>query len=234
MEFLSAPNILDFENKFISYYRKEVVYNEATFTKDEFLKSLRVFLWFKEDNDFADIRDVCEKTITLLNNDDPLKLGLLHFLNAYVKDGDLDCTQFFCGISNNIPQTVRALANNYKNTMMERFPDVDVSLFSELEAKFNSLENARSFVLSYIGEMGHKHLDELSVCAHFHPSEIEEILYKLAMLDDERTHSEKNEIHKFVVRIVENTELDLVTEQNWMTEYIQYFIKEFETDENNT
>lgn len=119
---LSSANIQDFEQAFISFYRKEVVYADARLTKEEFLNSMRVFLWFLKDNDFSDIREACKNTITFMNGADPLNLGLLQFLNAYVQDGDLDCTAFIGGISNTIPQTVEALSATYKNLLKEDFP----------------------------------------------------------------------------------------------------------------
>jgi hypothetical protein len=228
MQFLLTDNIREFEEGFISYYKRDILHNNVTFPKGDFSKSLRVFSWFVPGEDFSDIREVSEKIIQFLNNEDPVKLGLLHFLTAYVNKGDLDCTNFTGGISNNIPQTIRALANTYKNLLQEDNPNIDVSLFKELELKFKHLENVRKFVLMYLSNFGQKHLEELSVMVSYHPVEIEDILYHLVIHADERTKAEKQDIYFFILKIVEHAALDLTTNTNWEKDSIHAFITEFE------
>lgn len=234
MKFSHIENIQDFESEFITFYKKEVVYKNVKLSKEEFLYSLKVFYWFVKQNEFLDLREVCENTIAFMNNEDRQKLGLLHFLTAYVQNGDLDCTAFPSGISNNIPQMIRALSNTYKSLMKPQFHVSDLSVFSDLEKKFNSLENARGFVLSYIGRMGHRHLGELSACKYFHPSDVEEILYELILVADERTNSEKKELFQFIKNTIKSSELDLETDQNHMTFAIQDYLSAFETEQNNS
>jgi hypothetical protein len=233
MQFLSADNIIEFEEGFISHYKNDIVYSNTVFTKSELLKSLRVFSWFVPGDEFADIREVCEKTIALLNNEDPLKLGLTHFLSAYIDNGDLDCKHFTGGISNNIPQTIRALANTYKNLLKEDNPYLDVSVFTELELKFKHLENIRKYVLIYLSNFGYEHLDELSVLIHYHPADIEDILYQLVIHVDERTIDVKQDIYYFILSSVNRTKIDLTTDPNWATDSIHNFVAEFGVKKNN-
>ena len=226
MKFTHIKNIEKFEAEFTSFYKKEVVYNDGVLSKEDFLGSLRVFYWFVEENDFQDLREACKRFMTIMNNEDPIRLGLFNFIKAYVEEGDLDCTVLSSDIINNIPQTIRALSNTYKSLTSSGSSDIDVSVFSDLERKFKHLENARSSVLSYIGRMGYKHLDELSVCSKFHPSDIEEILYELSLMTDELTKDERQEVVDFVRNIVDIASLDLESDPSYMTEMIQDFINE--------
>lgn len=155
--------------------------DEQPLDDEMMVQALRVFIWFIPGFDFEDVRKACEHIRPFLeaHRSELHFAGLPLLVQAYLDDGDLDCSDYV-SITNNVQTMVRADCLSIPRILGDKVGDA-LPLIEDLAAKFEQLQDARELVLYYIGDHFEYHLDALAIAGTFDPSDKRDIISSVVM-----------------------------------------------------